>query len=110
MNEIAGKEWTLTALNGKNVAAGKPPSIRFADGRVPAFGGVNRLSGTYTMDDHAVSFGALVSTRMAGDPALMEQEADLAKALAAVDALQLAGSELALTSKDTVVAKFRSGP
>ena len=68
LNEIAGKESTLAALNGKEIAADKPPTIKFEDGRVSAFGGVKRLSGTNVLNDHNVTFGAMVSTRMAGAP------------------------------------------
>jgi heat shock protein HslJ len=46
---------------------------------------------------------------MAGDPALMGLEGDFAKALASVDAFQVSGNELQLSSKGTVVARFRSG-
>ena len=109
LNEIAGKESTLAALNGKEIASDKPPTIKFEDGQVSAFGGVNRLSGTYVLTDHNVTFGALVSTRMVGAPELMEQEANLAKALASVDSFQVNRNELTLTSKGTAVAIFRSG-
>ena len=109
LGEIAGKEWTLAELNGKPVVAGKPPTLTFEDGRVSAFGGVNRLSGTYTLEDHTVTFGSLVSTKMAGEPALMELENNFAKALATVDGYQISGNELTLTSKGTAVAIFRSG-
>ena len=108
LDDIAGKEWTLAELNGKPVSSDKPPTMMFENGRVAAFGGVNRLAGTYTIEDHAVTFGALVSTKMAGEPELMELEANLAKTLAAVDGFALAGNELRLSSKGTVVARFRT--
>ena len=38
----------------------------------------------------------------------MEQEANLAKALASVDSFQVNGNELTLSSKGTVVDRFRS--
>jgi heat shock protein HslJ len=46
---------------------------------------------------------------MAGDPALMELEDNLAKALASIDAFRVSGDELTLSSKGAVVTKFRSG-
>ena len=46
---------------------------------------------------------------MTGDPKAMELEKDLAKTLASVDAFQVHGNDLALSSNGTVVTKFRSG-
>ena len=60
------------------------------------------------MVDNSVTLGSLVSTKMAGDPQAMELEKNLAKTLASVDAFQVNGDDLMLSSKETVVAKFRS--
>ena len=109
VNQVARKEWTLVSLNGKEVVAEKPPTMKFEDGKLSIFGGINRLSGSYALVDDSVVMGSLVSTKMAGDPALMEREQELAKALAAVDAFEVSGNELTLSSKGSVVAKFRSG-
>jgi predicted amidohydrolase YtcJ/heat shock protein HslJ len=109
-NQAAHKEWTLTTLNGKEVIAKKPPTMKFEHGRISIFGGVNRLTGSYALlDDQNVTLGSLVSTKMAGDPALMEREREIAKALASVDGFNVSGNKLTLSSKGTVVAKFRSG-
>ena len=109
VNQAARKEWTLVSLNGKEVVAEKPPTMKFEHGKLSIFGGINRLSGSYALVDDSVVMGSLVSTKMAGDPALMEREQELAKALAAVDAFEVSGNELTLSSKGSVVAKFRSG-
>ena len=107
VNQAADKEWTLTILNGKEIAADKPPTMKFEHGKLAIFGGINRLTGSYALIDNTVTMGSLVSTKMAGDPALMELERNLAKALAAVDAFQVTGDELTLSSNGNVVAKFR---
>jgi predicted amidohydrolase YtcJ/heat shock protein HslJ len=109
VNQAAHKEWTLTTLNGKEIVAVKPPTMKFEHGRLSVFGGINRLSASYALVDNTVTMGSLVSTKMAGDPALMELEGSLAKALASVDAFQVSGDELTLSSKGAVVTKFRSG-
>lgn len=108
VNQAAHKEWTLTTLNGKEVVAEKPPTMKFEHGKLDIFGGINRLTGSYALVDDTVTMGSLVSTKMAGDPALMELESNLAKALASVDAFQVSGNQLTLSSKGNVVAKFRS--
>jgi len=109
LNQAAHKQWTLTTLNGKEIVAEKPPTMKFEHGKLSVFGGINRLSGSYALVDNTVTMGSLVSTKMAGDPALMELEGNLAKALASVDAFQVSGDELMLSNKGTVVATFRSG-
>ena len=108
VNQAAHKEWTLTTLNGKEIVAEKPPTIVFGHGKVSVFGGINHLTGSYALIDDTVTMGSLVSTKKAGDPALMELESNLANALASVDAFRVSGNELALSSAGNVVATFRS--
>lgn len=108
VNQAAGREWTLTTLNGKEISAAQPPTMKFEHGKLSIDGGINRLTGSYALVDDTVTMGSLVSTKMAGEPALRELESNLAKALASVDAFQVSGNELALSSKGTVVAKFIS--
>ena len=109
-NQAVYKEWTLTTLNGKEVIAEKPPTMKFEHGRISIFGGVNRLTGSYALlDDQNVTLGSLASTKMAGDPVLMERERELGKALASVDGFRVSGNELTLSSKGAVVATFRPG-
>jgi heat shock protein HslJ len=108
VNQAANKEWTLVSLNGKPVAADKAPTMKFAKGRVSIFGGINRLSGSYALVGDSVTMGEIVSTKMAGDPALMEQEGAFAKALASVNGYHVHGNDLELFSNGTGVAKFRT--
>ena len=108
VNQAANKEWTLTTLNGKTVDVEKPPTMKFARGKLSIFGGINRLSGSYALVGDSVIMGEIVSTKMAGDPALMELEDNFAKALASVDGFHVHGNELELLSKGSVVATFRS--
>jgi len=108
VNQAANKEWTLKTLNGKKVDVEKPPTMKFARGRLSIFGGINRLSGSYALVGDSVTMGEIVSTKMAGDPALMELENNFAKALASVDGFHVHGNELELLSRGTVVATFRS--
>ena len=109
VNQAAHKEWTLTTLNGAEIVARQPPTMKFEHGKLAIFGGVNRLTGSYALVDDSVTLGSLVSTKMAGDPKAMELEKNLAKTLASVDTFQVDGNILALSSNGTVVAKFRSG-
>ncbi|MFK7848892.1 MAG: amidohydrolase family protein [Rhodothermales bacterium] len=108
VNQAGNKEWTLTTLSGKGVDLENPPTINFSRGKLSVFGGINRLSGSYALVGDSVVMGELVSTKMAGPPALMELESKFAKALASVDAFHVHGNELGLSSKGVIVATFRS--
>jgi heat shock protein HslJ len=108
VNQAAGREWILLSLNGKAVASEKPPTMKFAHGKVSIFGGVNRLSGSYALVGESVTLGELMSTRMAGPPELMELDSSFSKIMATVDGLHVSGNELELLSMGSVVAKFRA--
>jgi heat shock protein HslJ len=108
VNQAAHKEWTLTMLNGEKIDVAKPPTMKFAHGKLSVFGGINRLSGSYALVGGSVTMGKLVSTKMAGPPALMELESNFAKTMATVDGFDVSGNELKLSSAGAVVATFRS--
>ena len=83
-------QWRVEDLDGRGVLDRPSLTVAFADGRVSASGGCNRLSGTYEQSSARIRIGSLVSTRMACSPALMEQERRLAASLQAVDAVAAA--------------------
>jgi heat shock protein HslJ len=57
VNQAAYKEWTLTALNGTEIVAEKPLTMKFEHGRVSVFGGINRLTGSYALVGNVVVKG-----------------------------------------------------
>ena len=67
-----------------------------ADGRVVADTGCNGLRGRATVEDSVLVTGPLMSTRMACEPALMEQERWVTEMLASRPRLELSGPYLAL--------------
>ncbi len=109
VNTAAGKTWSLTTLNGKKIAATKPPTMKFSKGRLAVFGGINRLTGSYALLDDRVVMGELASTRMAGPAELMKLESEFAKTLALVDGFHVHQDELALLRQGNPVATFRAG-
>lgn len=108
VNTAAGREWTLTALNGEKVHVAKPPTMLFERGRLAVFGGINRLMGSYALVNGTVTMSDLASTRMAGPPELMDLENSFANALKSVDSFHVHGDELALSSNGDVVAVFHA--
>lgn len=66
------------------------------DGRVLAETGCNTLSGSVEVQDSTLVTGPLMSTRMACEPALMEQERWVFEMLSARSRLELSGPYLSL--------------
>lgn len=59
-------EWVLREFPGHDFDADNPPTVRFEEeGRVSGFSGCNRFSGTYSGWPDTLTFGPLVTTRMA---------------------------------------------
>ncbi len=77
--------WTVVTIGDAGVLDQTEPSLVIqADGRVNGSSGCNRYSGTATLSDDAMGFGALASTRMACAAAVMEQEQAFLSALEGV--------------------------
>lgn len=108
VNQAAGKDWTLVSLIGKPITAKTPPTMKFEQGRVTIFGGVNRMGGSYALVGESLTLGDLMSTRMAGAPELMELESNFSNVMRTVDSFHVSGNELDLLSAGNVVAKFKT--
>jgi heat shock protein HslJ len=102
--------WKVAEIGGEMVGAEKIPALQlFAEGnRVTGFGGVNRFTGTYQLNGAALSFGQLVSTRMAGDPKQMKVEAQFLQMLGTVTNFRAQGPWLVLLAGDKVVARAQA--
>jgi len=105
--------WVLYFLEGKPVElTGDPrhPALRLSvtDGvrRVAGSAGVNRLAGEYQIDQRALSFGPLITTKMAGPPEKMALERQFLDVLGRVTAWMKQERVLVLFDGPTVVAQF----
>ncbi len=84
---LPGSSWTVTAYNnGKQAVVspieGSELTLEFGtDGSVSGNSGVNTFRGTFEATDDTVAITGLASTKMAGEPDLMEQETAYLKAL-----------------------------
>ncbi|MGI9239271.1 MAG: amidohydrolase family protein [Verrucomicrobiales bacterium] len=108
VNSAANKEWKLITLNGNRITAEKPPSMKFAVGKLSIFGGINRLSASYALVHDKLVMGEIVTTKMAGPPELMDVENEFARALKAVNGFHVHGDELELLAADKVVATLQA--
>jgi heat shock protein HslJ len=110
---IADREWQLVSL-GEMASAptgggGNPATLRLdaAATRAAGFAGCNRYSGPYTLTADSLSFGALVSTKMACQDGDALERTYLAM-LAAVRTWQATDSTLTLSAAGTPLAMFRA--
>ena len=74
--DLPGSTWELVAMGGEAVAGDAVPTLAFDEqGAVSGSTGCNTFSGEAAIDGNAVSFGPLVTTRMAcADPAANARE------------------------------------
>jgi len=101
---LAGR-WAVDAVRrGREMVApvsGGNPHLRFDPaGQVMGSLGVNRVRGPARSDGDVVHLGPLVTTRMAGDPDAMDEEADLLSALERVARYRVADDRLTLLDAD----------
>ena len=104
--DLAGTSWTLVTVGGAPVVEGGVGArLAFdAAGNVSGSTGCNSVSGTYALDGTSLTFGPLMTTRMACEDALMAQETAVLGALAAVEGWEVdADGNLHLTGGTELV-------
>lgn len=103
------KEWTLVELNGNAVSLQKRPTIQLSaeTKSMTGFGGCNRLTGTYTLDQNRLHFGPIAMTRMACAEG-MDVEQAFAVVLGATQRFHLAAGSLELYGDVDLLARFTS--
>ena len=103
---LPGTSWNATSYNNgeggvTTLVTGSELTLEFgADGTVAGKGGVNRFNGPYEVDGSGVKIGPLALTKMAGEPALMEQENAFVKALEAATTWKVVQGKLELRDAD----------
>ncbi|MGY1617716.1 META domain-containing protein [Geodermatophilus sp. SYSU D00691] len=86
--------------------AGVVATLVFGDGELSGRSFCNHFSGTYRLDDGALTVEGLGGTEMGCDPDVMAAETAFVSALGSVDRAALEGSELVLTGTG-VALRFR---
>ena len=103
---LDGTEWRVHVLAAEDTGAVEI-TIRFDAGHAGGRGGVNRYRGTYMLDGDELTFGPLMSTRMAGPEEAMRLEALWFQALAQAVTARLDGDELVLRHADGSTSRLR---
>ena len=101
-NSLAGTQWQLTSPTYAGLT--DKPTLKFDDARIGASVGLNQMGGSYQINGQKIKFGALISTKMAGPPALMKAETQYAKDLDGVRTFEISrdGQTLTLRGKKTL--------
>jgi heat shock protein HslJ len=99
-NPLEG-DWNVTGYNNGKQAVTSPISgttltATFTADAVSGSAGCNTYNGTYTLDGDALKIGPLATTRMACDPAIMDQETLFLAALAASTTVEQTGATVTL--------------
>lgn len=85
-------EWAIDDIHGRPVAGDAVVSLHFgADARLAGSTGVNRLAAPFELDGDHITVGPLVTTRLAGTEAAMDQERRFLAALQTSTRWHIAG-------------------
>jgi heat shock protein HslJ len=110
LNDIAGLEWILTKMiiEDKEVPLVKDSETTFKcdqEGGVTGKATLNRYSGNFKLQENGqISWSkALMMTRMAGPPELMEQESNFSQALMKTVKMYHQESKLVMISPDRFI-------
>lgn len=101
----------VPALQGM-VTVGRELTMTIDGDTIAGHSGVNRFRGTAALDGSSLSFGPLMTTRMAGDPSAMELEHAVLAALDGTVAYRRLGDLLCLEDADgrvVLVARTAAG-
>lgn len=94
---LAGTEWKVTELRGKNADPQVTSILAFgADGAVNGNGGCNTFRGDVEIEDTTMKFGQMASTMMACDGAKSTQESLFHEALSQTASYLIEDGELTL--------------
>lgn len=99
---LDGTKWKLTSWAEPDpIPASATITAEFADDRVAGSAGVNRYNASVTASsDGSLSFGEVISTKMAGPPEAMAAEAAYLKRLQAATSYRVDGDQLVINDAD----------
>ena len=103
-NSLAGTQWQLILPTYAGLT--EKPTLKFDDARIGASVGLNAMGGSYTIGGQKIKFGALISTKMAGPPALMKAETQYSKALESVRTFEISRDSQTLTLRGKKTLTF----
>jgi heat shock protein HslJ len=109
--DLTGQVWGLTALLGQPLVSGTGLSAQFTtDGKVSGSAGCNQYTGKYTTSGNSITFDpSIMSTAMACEQAVMDQEQVYLKMLPEVKTYEVKGNQLTFFGADNkVLATYKA--
>lgn len=100
--EVNG-EWSVVAIDGNSVETIMDEVTISFEGESSTYSattGVNLVNGSYTVKDGVLTLGEGMMTRMAGDPAAMDQETKFVNAIQAPLNISMNGETLELLDSE----------
>lgn len=105
-----GTAWRIVSINDEIIGNNDAYEIRFEGGRIAARAGCNRMAGPYTRGaDGRLTFGPIMSTRMACPPPRMAHEQAAARVLAAPVSVEEDADSLILRGPGGTLTLVRIG-
>jgi heat shock protein HslJ len=94
-------QWRIESINGKVLPPEREAILSFADDRMSATIGCNRLGASYMFKGKSLSFGPVMSTKMGCPDAIAAQELTLSQLLGAMKSTEfLSDGAIILTGQD----------
>jgi heat shock protein HslJ len=107
--DLDGRAFVSTSVEGHDLVEGSTVTLSFEADNLAAQAGCNSMTGGYTVEDGALTVGALAATMMACEEPLMSQEQWLASFLEDDPAIALDGDVLTLTEGDVTMTLTAQG-
>lgn len=101
--ELAGRTFVSTGVSGHELADGSQVQLTFEATALSARAGCNTLFGDYAVEEQTLRVGAMGSTEMGCEQALMEQDQWLGEFLEAGPTVAVDGDELTLSGDEAVL-------
>jgi heat shock protein HslJ len=93
--------WRVSSINGVEIPSEQGAMVTFGDGRMSGSVGCNRLGADYKFADGKLSFGPVMSTKMACPDPVGKQEHDFVSILEALASTAFRGDgAMVLTAKN----------
>ena len=94
---LPGTKWELLTLNDASPIQGTSLTLFFGtDGNAGGNAGCNTYGGSYTVNGSSLTFGPLISTMMACEPSIMDQEQAFLKGLGDTKSFEATSDKLTL--------------
>jgi heat shock protein HslJ len=88
--------WRAVLVAGRPPAAGREPTLRFANGKFTASGGCNQIGGRFSFDGSRLEITELGGTAMGCPAPIGEIEGAFMNALAKADSIRFDGPNLVI--------------